>query len=114
MSHVGQLGGMKSGQVLGSEFWDFQEWTSGFRWDLANVLKRCPYVVLVSRISEFRQAEIISGQKFGLDLESNIRQGWAEVVSGWRVGLDLESKAEGVRDRGQGSIFGIWVADLRR
>ena len=37
-----------------------------------------------------------------------------EIVSGQRVRLDLESKADGVGDRGQGSIFGIRVAVLWR
>ena len=50
----------------------------------------------MSCISEFGWAEIYSGWKFRLDLESNIRQGQAEVVSGQGVRLDLESKADGV------------------
>ena len=108
MSHVRQSGRTKSSRVSGSEFQDYREWTSGFGWDLANVLKRRPYVVLVSHISEFGQAEVFSRQKFGMDLESNVRR------DGQRVRLDLESKADGDRDRGQGSIFGIQVADLQR
>ena len=70
------------------------EWTSGFGWDLANVLKRRPYVVLVARILEFRQAEIFSGRKFGIDLRVQYKTGWAEIVSGWKVRLDLESKED--------------------
>ena len=87
------------------------EWASGFRWNLVNVLKQCPYIVLVSCISEFRQAEIYSRWKFRLDLESNIRQGWAEVVSRWGVRLDLESKADGVGTEAGGvsSEFGFWI-----
>ena len=68
----------------------------------------------MSHISEFRWTEIYSGQKFGIDLMSNVREGWAEIDSGWRVRLDLESKAGGFEDGGRGGIFGIQVADLWR
>src|ERR1700730_15295372 len=91
-----------------------REWTSGFRWDLVNILKQRPYIVLVSHISEFRQAEIFSRWKFGMDLMSNIRAGWAEIDSRRKVRLDLESKEDGDGDRGQRHIFGIQVSDLRR
>ena len=76
MCHVRQLGRTKSSQISGLEFWDFGNWTLGFGWDLANVLKQCPYIALGSHILEFRWAEISSRWKFGLDLANCQMRRW--------------------------------------